>query len=298
MTSSVESSGGRDNLSTVSTILGLILLSFLSFLFSLRRVLIARRMLIARRIRMIRARARQDDNLLFYRVTQEGVRQGRDSNEPRTIALGARADLWRKPILWEEQMDTYLDDKKQSMTLGDMQPISLQLTTPHTTSQFPAKPKTKPARTSRSFLFRSHTNDAPLPPPDDPPRISAESEKENKVEHRHPLLLTFIVSMPNPANPQFTRTHTNHPRTRETPSGIELGITCPLVSLPSITVKQEDLESWWDLPSSPLGASGSNLRFPTATTMYTALQERHEAERVLQLHPELFQYLRYSYARR
>ena len=73
MAGNLNSSEERDNLSTVSTILGLLL--FILLVISI----LTRRIILARRIRAMRARAQHRNNMLFYNV-EGSIGLSRDSN--------------------------------------------------------------------------------------------------------------------------------------------------------------------------------------------------------------------------
>jgi hypothetical protein len=72
----------------------------------------------------------------------------------------------------------------------------------------------------------------------------------------HPVHVTVLVSMPDATRPTYSDKKANQPRKSEFKeqnriplSSLILGTTQPSVSLPSLRLKQEELDTWWDLPS-------------------------------------------------
>ncbi|KIM21161.1 hypothetical protein M408DRAFT_110836 [Serendipita vermifera MAFF 305830] len=337
----------RDNLSSISTILGLTLFCLLIVTICVRRWMIHRQ---NRRF----ARERFDAAATIVSHGQRrGGSEGTENDEPRTIAIGARAALLRQPIIWENHLsspDLLQTSEKRSRgsCWEHLQPTALQLLSPHTTAHFPKRstPTTRPAgsqsriaRAYSHFLFhRDHANTPTAPPPNTPnadlqpptataapvlalatPRASSsvraerrvsqtssvprrhssatsradvvdEAEKDDQEDgtYPHPVHLTFLISMPSASSPSYS----THQSSSHIPSTyLALGTTRPTARLPSILLKQDELDSWWDLPTpsySPF-PNTNNARFYTSPTAgLTAGQmlqlevERERAEREAQ----------------
>lgn len=337
----------RDNLSSISTILGLTLFCLLIVTIFVRRWMIHRQ---NRRF----ARERFDAAATIVSHGQRrGGSEGTENDEPRTIAIGARAALLRQPIIWENHLsspDLLQTSEKRSRgsCWEHLQPTALQLLSPHTTAHFPKRstPTTRPAgsqsriaRAYSHFLFhRDHANTPTAPPPNAPnadlqssttaapalatPRASSSARAERRVSqtssvprrhssatsrdevvdeaekeddngdgtYPHPVHLTFLISMPSASSPSYPTSQSTS--THHTPSAhLTLGTTQPTARLPSILLKQDELDSWWDLPTpsySPF-PNTNNARFYTSPTAgLTAGQmlqlevERERAEREAQ----------------
>lgn len=123
-----------------------------------------------------------------------------------------------------------------------------------------------------------------------------ETQREEKAGvsedriYAHPVHLTFLITMPDPATPFYhpgpTTTTSNGSTTSNDSADLPLltlGTTLPIARLPSIVIEQEDLDSWWDLPTlSPpsFGRSrGGQLLYPPLypTSRVSSVQSPHGA---------------------
>ena len=85
------------------------------------------------------------------------------------------------------------------------------------------------------------------------PTPTASEEQEDRIEgndgtYLHPVHLTFIISMPDSSASSYSQFSSPPQPIVLTP--LVLGTTQPNARLPSILIKQDELDSWWDLPPS------------------------------------------------
>ncbi|KAG8771174.1 hypothetical protein FRC15_003591 [Serendipita sp. 397] len=234
-------------------------------------------------------------------------RHGLDDGEPRTVAIGARATVLRLPKLWNTHLRRPSQDKKKEVGWNDVNPIALQLTTPHTTAEYPSKTKAFPRshRLYPAFLFHHSGSQNPVgsaaaesihqqpfnQPDSQKQPIPLESEKELRP---HPVVLSYIISMPNRHYPAYSSPSTSTPSTLLTGrmfpdapnpdvlSHLEIGTDFSVVNLPSVLIPEHELRTWWD-------TSVNTFTFPTSRTgttvyaspFYTNFRDQRNAQRTL-----------------
>ncbi|PVF94922.1 hypothetical protein CPB86DRAFT_624583 [Serendipita vermifera] len=213
------------------------------------------------------------------------------------MPIGARAALLKKPIIWEDQitLDKDENEKRGSICWHQLQPTALQMTTPHTTAQFPTQGQNQAGPSPDPSLSRSlprlffhhnsaHTAHGPASTPEarnphdmptsssTPPSTQPNMPKDNSTQEipiaetledisgqnshaPHPVHVTVLISMPDATRPahsdktsQLRKSEFKEQNRIPLPS-LVLGTTQPNVSLPSLRLKQEELDAWWDLPS-------------------------------------------------
>jgi hypothetical protein len=133
------------------------------------------------------------------------------------------------------------------------------------------------------FVFTDHHERVPssvrraLPPVDqqqlNPPEEDTPKEKRGVEEgeedgvHAYPVLLTFLISMPDRTRPLYnpglhptTAPSTTTPHTHPNGAGpiplLSLGTTRPSARLPSLRIRRDELAEWWDLSESPVFGRG------------------------------------------
>ncbi|CAG8780150.1 7717_t:CDS:1, partial [Acaulospora colombiana] len=92
--------------------------------------------------------------------------------------------------------------------------------------------------------------------PDMPTAENLEDIPEQNSHVPHPVYVTVLISMPDATRPTHSNKKANQLQKSEfkeqnripLPS-LTLGTTQPSVSLPSLRLRQEELDTWWDLPS-------------------------------------------------